>query len=441
MGALCLHSLGSSQAQIHSQSPIRPFQKAFSHPSPLGRHPHLHLINRVCASKPGSQKKTSSPTSTSQASASLAVNGVENKNVAAKQQREKWDGQICEEVPEWMLKLGLTRREALTVIQNSPTVRTLDTRIDIQESIEEFMRHGFTKENLKRMLKREALVLVRAERLDPLWDFFKSYEMTEEMFVRKVVQQPMILKYSVENVLKPGVQFFLDSGMTHVGIQKILTKRPTMLVLSVKDNLEPTVRYYENLGLTRADVMRMVSIFPAIVQYSVQSNTQRTVDVLKENGFSSRDVAMVFRKFPGVMSYSIESKVLPLIYFVREVGGSEVHVKNLLTTQPNIVGLSLNKQIKLKFWIASDVLKRPLDEIFGGCRYFTYSLEDRILFRLGFYLRHELQIQNRTLSYLFNLSEKLFEDAHGPVNVEEFREEWVLLTREQKLAAMQLISF
>ena len=68
--------------------------------------------------------------------------------------------------------------------------------------------------------------------------------------------------------------------MTDTQVAKAVAVQPQFLGLSIEDNLKPTVQWFRELGLTDAQVAKAVAGFPPLLAYNVERNMKRKVTLL-----------------------------------------------------------------------------------------------------------------------------------------------------------------
>jgi hypothetical protein len=87
-----------------------------------------------------------------------------------------------------------------------------------------------------------------------------------------VAKHPQLLGYSVDDNLRPTVQYLLDEvGVSSDKMGGMLASFPGLLSYSVDDNLRPTVQYFlDNVGIEKDQLRAKIETLPALLAYSLQ---------------------------------------------------------------------------------------------------------------------------------------------------------------------------
>ena len=80
---------------------------------------------------------------------------------------------------------------------------------------------------------------------------------------------------------------------------------PSFFGLSIEDNLKPTVQWFRELGLTDAQVAKVASAFPRLLGYSIEGNMNRKVILLRQL-FADDEIILMITRFPPLLGYSFE---------------------------------------------------------------------------------------------------------------------------------------
>ena len=124
-----------------------------------------------------------------------------------------------------------------------------------------------------------------------------------------MASHPQILGLSIQQNLKPTVQWLLDLGLTKSQVAKAVAIHPQTLGLSIQQNLKPTVQWLLDLGLTKSQVAKAVATFPPTLRYSVERNLKPTAQYLLDLGLMQSQVAKVVAIHPQFLGLSVEKNV------------------------------------------------------------------------------------------------------------------------------------
>ena len=163
-----------------------------------------------------------------------------------------------------------------------------------------------------------------------------------------IARFPQVLGYSLEENLKPTVQWLRDLGLSKAEVAKVIARFPQVLSCSIDENLKPTVRWLRDLGLSKAEVAKVVGRHPPVLGYSIEENLKPTVRWLRDLGLSKAEVAKVIARFPQVLAYSLEENMKPTVRFLRDRGLSRGEISKVIVSWPPIVALSIENNLKPK---------------------------------------------------------------------------------------------
>ena len=134
-------------------------------------------------------------------------------------------------------------------------------------------------------------------------------------------------------------------------LRRLWLSNPEALCFSIEDNLKPTVQWFRELGLTDAQIAKAVAGFPQLLGYSIEGNLKRKVSLLRQL-FADDEIILRIARFPQLLGYSCERIEARLALF---------QSRDLLEAFPSALALT-EEAFKTRFlWGLSDanaVLKR-----------------------------------------------------------------------------------
>lgn len=339
------------------------------------------------------------------------------------------------ELPDWLKLLKFKDHEVLQLVLRHPCIPTLGPNDEVEYVIELFRKEGVSLMRLRQMIMREPLTLKRRKQLEEMLRFYQDMGATRKECMKGLIQHPHMLRLSVDDVIRPRMQFLMDLGLSAIGGRRILRNFMNVLGFPINTSIASKLECFEKMGLPKESVLQMIERFPGILQKSVE---QRVDSLLKlfaslEVNLSGNDLGLIFRKCPPILSSSVEHKIEPMLLFFRESGFSAEDIRTIATRHPSIFCLSLENQIKPKFDFAKDVLGKSPQDMARNSDLFTYSFEDRILWRIGMLQWAGKEYKSRSLGTLFGKSEKEFEGRFSAQEVADFKAKWNLLSGNEKL--------
>ena len=120
-----------------------------------------------------------------------------------------------------------------------------------------------------------------------------------------VAASPQVFGYSIEQNLKPKVQWLKHLGLNLTQITKMIVAFPPILGLSVEGNLKRKVQWLMELGLIQDQVVKVIVSQPSYFRKSVDKNLEPK-RVLLRKVLGRDNLAEEVRKMPQVLSYSYQ---------------------------------------------------------------------------------------------------------------------------------------
>lgn len=139
-----------------------------------------------------------------------------------------------------------------------PTIRYLVEEVGVKES------------DVSKVVQLSPQILV--QRIDSSWTSrfcFLSKELgaPRESIVKMVAKHPQLLHYSIEDGIRPRINFLRSIGMHNSDILKVLTSLTQVLSLSLEDNLKPKYLYLIN---DLRNEVRSLTKYPTYLSLSLE---------------------------------------------------------------------------------------------------------------------------------------------------------------------------
>ena len=143
------------------------------------------------------------------------------------------------------------------------------------------------------------------QNLKPTVQWLLDLGLRKSQIAKAVATFPQVLSYSIKQNLQPSVQWFLDLGLAKSQVAKAVATHPQILALSIKDNLKPTVQWFLDLGLTKSQVAKAVASFPQILGLSLESNLKQKI-ALMLSFLTQEAVVWQLASFLPILGYRYE---------------------------------------------------------------------------------------------------------------------------------------
>ena len=125
-------------------------------------------------------------------------------------------------------------------------------------------------------------------------------------------KQPSILHLSVQNSLKPRVNYFRhELGIASEDLVKVITRNPAVLTFSVEDQIAPRVEFLKNLGISHENVAKLILRHPQTLQYSFDGIKEHVDFLAKDCNMNDEEVAKTISRLNTFFSLSLEDNLRP----------------------------------------------------------------------------------------------------------------------------------
>ncbi|KAG6413389.1 hypothetical protein SASPL_126098 [Salvia splendens] len=212
--------------------------------------------------------------------------------------------------------------------------------------------------------------------------------------------------------MKLKAAYLKEFGLTDEDLGRLLAHKPQLMACSIEDGWKPLVKYFYYLGISK-DGMRRILIFkPIIFCIDLESTIAPKVQFLLDIGVQQDAIGSMLNRFPSLMTYSLYKKIRPVVIFLLTRAG----VSQLLLVSwhkatcfggddhgfPHRYNIDI---LRPKYQYLRRTMIRPLKDLIEFPRFFSYSLESRII------PRHRIMVENRVnfkLRYMLGAQMKNF---------------------------------
>lgn len=255
--------------------------------------------------------------------------------------------------------------------------------------------------------------------------FFLDMGMNEKDFDTMVFDYPRVLGYFTLEEMNQKVNYLKEFGLSNEDVGRLLAFKPQLMGCSIEERWKPLVKYLYYLGISRDGMKRMLVIKPMVFCVDLEQTIVPKVRFFQDIGIRDDAIGNMLVKFPPLLTYSLYKKIRPVVIFLMtKAGVSERNIAKAIALGPELLGCSIvNKlEINLKYLLSLgirhrqlgemiadfpmllryniDLLRpkykylrrtmvRPLQDLIEFPRFFSYSLDDRII------PRHKVLVENR----------------------------------------------
>ncbi|KAJ1287671.1 hypothetical protein BS78_02G029000 [Paspalum vaginatum] len=271
--------------------------------------------------------------------------------------------------------------------------------------------------------------------------FYTDMGMDEKDFGTMVYDYPRVLGFLSMEEMNSKAHYLTEFGLSTEELGKLLAFKPQLMACSIEERWKPLVKYLYHLNISQDGMKRMLMVQPTIFCLDLETVIAPKVQFLQDIGVRSDAIGNVLVKFPPVLTYSLYKKIRPVVIFLLTKGGvKQKDIGKVIALDPQLLGCSIAHKLEIsvkylrslgiyhfvigqmvadfptllrynvdilkpKYQYLRRVMVRPLMDLIEFPRFFSYSLEDRIV------PRHQTLVENRInmkLRYMLTGSDEEF---------------------------------
>lgn len=224
------------------------------------------------------------------------------------------------------------------------------SRTNVRQTIQFF--RNIMDESLvtKVILSCPQLLLYKTDRLqEPIDYFLRELALNNDQVTRMVAICPIILTLNVDTNLRPTVRFLQSLGSDNWdGWRTMMIRYPQLLTHSVENVLKPKLEFVETtlLDLQIHDSLRrIVSRFPPIFWLSPDLLQHKVNYLSQKVDLTADEMKGVILTFPQILGLSVDQNVEPTITFLL-TSLTQKELKTFFLYQPSLFAYSLEKRIR-----------------------------------------------------------------------------------------------
>ena len=259
----------------------------------------------------------------------------------------------------YKLDLEYPTEEIKNMVLKDPRMLRTDSR-KVRQILQVFREElDIRKEDVHIMLNKESLLLTynAEDNIRPTIQFLKNSEFG---LCLGIVKRKGISTASVDT--KEEKEEIIQSRL-----KSIIMAHPMILSCSLEQNLKPTVDFFVNeLGLTKDEFGRVIyRRGGTLLAANLERNLRRKVEFLRSSlgleldggdgtgVFTDSDkkrlLAGMLATVPDILTLSIENNLQPKFdFFTQELGFSNVQVRHIMLKRPQLLALSLDRNLAPK---------------------------------------------------------------------------------------------
>ncbi|PAN19582.1 hypothetical protein PAHAL_3G284100 [Panicum hallii] len=278
------------------------------------------------------------------------------------------DPEPCPATVSYLVSCGLS--PAAAAAARYVRIRDRDRADAVRALLREY---GFSEAEVTRTVRQDPVLLnFDPDRIiRPKLDFFLSLGFEP----RFLAAEPHILARSLDNHLVPCIEFLRGILGSDDSVRTAVCRVPRALLVDLDNNMRPAVEAFRRHGLPEESIAKLLLIHMGVLMVPLDRIAE-AFDDLKELGLSVTDTAFLY-SFRVMCSLKRETWVRKVALY-RSFGVCEADLLRAFKTQPTILLVS-EESVKKKFRFYLDVLKLEIGDVMAQPMTLSLSLEKNVM--------------------------------------------------------------
>ncbi|KAF3323911.1 mTERF [Carex littledalei] len=309
-----------------------------------------------------------------------------------------------------------------TMVKAGPTL--LDLKFEqLEENIDQLERYGVRNEWIGYVVtKCPKLLVMSVEELEARICFYQEMGLNERDFGTMVFDYPKALGFFSLEEMQSKVDYLMQFGLSKEEVGRLLAYKPQLMGCSIEERWKPLVKYLYYLGVKRDGMKRILvvkpmvfcidleaCISPKVVKFLQEIGVReeaigRVIFLMTDAGVTEEDIGKVIALDPQLVGCHIVNKLDVNVKYFLSLGIRRPILGQMIADFPMLLRYKLDI-LRPKYKYLRRVMVRPLQDLVEFPRFFSYSLEGRIM------PRHEILVKNRVnfkLKYMLASSDEEF---------------------------------
>ncbi|XP_052114891.1 transcription termination factor MTERF2, chloroplastic isoform X2 [Arachis duranensis] len=270
---------------------------------------------------------------------------------------------------------------------------------ELDEIVEYLVSNGVRRDWVGYVISRcPQLLSYSLEEVKTRVAFYVDMGMNEKDFGTMVFDFPRALGHLTMEEMNQKVNYLKEFGLKNEDVGKLLAFRPQLMGCSIEEQWKPLVKYFYYYGITKDGMRRMLTLKPMVFCTDLKLNIVPKVKFFQDIGVRDDAIGNMLVKFPTLLTYSLNKKIRPVVIFLMTKAG--VTEKDIAKLGEMVADFPLLLRynpdvLRPKYVYLRRTMIRPLQDIIEFPRFFSYSLEGRIIPRHKVLVENQLNIKLR----------------------------------------------
>uniref|UniRef100_A0A9I9DMW2 Transcription termination factor MTERF2, chloroplastic n=1 Tax=Cucumis melo TaxID=3656 RepID=A0A9I9DMW2_CUCME len=279
---------------------------------------------------------------------------------------------------EFLEKISIPKERMRSIFLLFPPVIFFDTEV-LKSRIMAFEEVGVEVTVVGKLLIKYPWIMSNCidGNLKQIISFFELEKVPNASIINAISSWPLILGSSTSK-LQLMVDRFDGLGVRSKKLGQVIATSPQILLLEPQEFLQ-VVSFLEEVGFDKESVGRIIARCPEISATSIEKTLKRKLEFLISIGVSKTHLPRAIKKYPELLVSDPHKTLLPRIRYLRQRGLSERDIASMVGRFSPLLGYSIEEVLRPKLDFLVNIMEKPIKEVVDYPRYFSYSLENKII--------------------------------------------------------------
>ncbi|KFK32869.1 hypothetical protein AALP_AA6G297600 [Arabis alpina] len=295
-----------------------------------------------------------------------------------------------DEIVEYLESNGVRRDWMGVVVGRCPELLSFSME-EVKSRVDFFLKMGMSQNDFGTMVYDYPKILgfFSFEEMETKINYLKEFGLSTEDVGRLLAFKPHLMGRSIEERWKPLVKYLYYLGISKEGMKRILVVKPILYCIDLEKTIAPKVRFFQDMGIPNEAIGNMLVKFPSLLTNDLYKKIRPVVIfLLTRAGVSQKDIGKVIALDPALLGCSIGKKLEPNMRYYISLGIRIHQLGEMIADFPMLLRYNVDN-LRPKYRYLRRTMIRPLQDLIEFSRFFSYSLERRII------PRHTIMVENR----------------------------------------------
>lgn len=299
------------------------------------------------------------------------------------------DGEL-DEIVDYLEFNGVRREWMGYVVSRCPKLLSYSLE-EVKDRVQFYLDMGLDAKDFGTMVFDfpKALGHYTLEEMSRKVDYLKEFGLESKDVGKLLAFRPQLMACSIEEQWKPLVKYLYYYGITRDGMRRMLTIKPMVFCVDLEMTIVPKVKFFQDLGVRNDGIANMLVKFPTLLTYSLYKKIRPVVIFLMTKaGVTEENIPKVIALGPELLGCSIVHKLEGNVKYYLSLGIRLRQLGEMIADFPMLLRYNIDV-LRPKYTYLRKTMVRTLHDVIEFPRFFSYSLEGRII------PRHKVLVENQ----------------------------------------------